>query len=143
MSGRPERSLDAMRSLLLALAFVACVALVGCLGGEDQSAQPGTQVNAALPECPGGDDDLRSASFDLGANPQGFPTAREALERFLMQRKSDLTANDFERTNSGPDAAREANFTYRRNGLELPNIYVERLDSGWLVISYTFCRGML
>ena len=143
MNGCLARSFDAMRSLPLALALAACVALVGCLGGDDQPAQPSAEATAALPECPGGDDDLRSAGFDLGENPQGFPTAREALARFLMERKSDLSANAFERSNPGGGSAREANFSYRRDGLELPNIYVERLKGGWLVISYTFCRGML
>jgi hypothetical protein len=137
------RSLDAMGFLPLALALAACVALVGCLGGDDQPAQPSAGANTALPECPGGEDDLRSASFDLGENPQGFPTAREALERFLMERSSDLGANSFERAKPGGEPAREANFSYRRDGLELPNVYVERLEGGWLVISYTFCRGTL
>jgi hypothetical protein len=131
-----------MRDLWFAIAVAACVALVGCLGGDDQAAQPSAAASTAL-QCPGGDDDLRSAIFDLGEHPQGVSTARGALERFLLSRKSDVSADDFERTDPGSGVARKANFSYSRDGFKLADIYVERLERGWLVISYDFCRGTL
>jgi hypothetical protein len=131
-----------MRALSFAIAVAACVALVGCLGGDDPPAQPSPEARTAL-QCPGGDEDLRSAILDLGENPQGVSTARGALERFLLSRKSDLSADDLERTDTGSGVTRKANFSYSRDGFTLADIYVERLERGWLVISYNFCRGTL
>jgi hypothetical protein len=131
-----------MRYLPFAIAVVASVGLIGCLGDDDQPAQPSAEAGTAL-DCPGGDDDLRSASFDLGENPQGVPSARGALERFLLSRTSDLSADAFERTDGGSGAPRKANFSYSRGESRLADIYVERLERGWLVISYDYCRGII
>jgi hypothetical protein len=132
-----------MRPMSVAIVVAACVVFVGCLGGEDQAAQPSAEARTALPECPGGDDDLRIASFDVGENPQGVPTAGGALERFLLERNSDLSADAFERTDRASAAVRKASFSYSRDGLKLANIYAGRVERGWLVISYSFCGGIL
>jgi hypothetical protein len=65
------------------------------------------------------------------------------LEQFLLDRASELTAAAFERVDPASGAVREANFSYSRGGLVLATVYVERLERGRLVISYSFCRGEL
>lgn len=131
-----------MRSPLVAIALATCLALVGCLDGEDEPAQQAGGANSDLPECPSGEDAV-TAVYDLGANPNGVPTARGAMKRFLRKQKSSLSADAFERTDRGSGEARKAGFSYSRQGSELVQIYVERLERGWLVIAYAFCRGTL
>jgi hypothetical protein len=131
-----------MRSSLVTVALAASVLLVGCLGGEGQPAQPTGGANPDLPECPSGEDAVTGV-FDLGANPKGVPTARGAVTRFLRGRKSDLSADAFERTDRASGGTRRAVFSYSREGSRLVRLYVERLERGWLVIAYAFCRGAL
>lgn len=131
-----------MRSCLLALiALAACVVLASC-GEDQQPAQAGTEASSAPLDCPGGEEDLRRTVRDLGGNPQGEPTAVGALQRFLVEQESDLSAGDFERMQRGSGSGRKAYFIHSRDGFEqLPRVYVERLERGWLVIAYDYCHG--
>jgi hypothetical protein len=130
-----------MGDLRVAVAVVASLVLVGCFGGEDQPTKPSDGANTAGLDCPGGGEDVVTVVFDLGENPHGTPTARGALERFLSERRSDLSADEFRRT-ARPSAG-TTDFAYTRDGLKLVHIYAERLERGWHVISYAFCRGVL
>jgi hypothetical protein len=141
MNPLPARSLGEVRFSPALLAALACVGLGGCLGGEDESPRP-TNGSADTPECPNGEEPL-SAVYDLGENPKGAPSARDAVARFLGFRDSDLTADSFDRDGQGSSRADRASFTYSEGGSQLVRLYVERLERGWLVIAYEFCRGAL
>jgi hypothetical protein len=110
------------------LAASTCLILIGCLGADDGSGG-----------CPNGEEP-RVTVFDLGENPRGAPSARAAVGRFLRDRGSDLTAGSFELVETD---AHTANFTHNGGGTQLARLYVERLDRGWLVISYEACVGAL
>jgi hypothetical protein len=130
-----------MSSVLAALALSACVVLAGCLDDEDGETQPADPAGISL-DCPS--EDRVDAVFDLGENPRGAPTPGEAVARFFSSRLfRSLDSEDVRRDSAGSSPAEQATFSYTQQGRRLAEFYVERLETGWLVISYSFCRGSI
>jgi len=128
-----------MRHVLLALAGTACFALGGCLGDDDDS--PADPDGLAI-ECPN-PDDARSAGYDLGTNPDGYPSPRAAVARFLRLERSGLNADDFVRLDDSSSPTSAARFEYSDGSARLVQLSLRKLDRGWLVIAYDYCQGTL
>jgi hypothetical protein len=124
--------------LVFALGFVGCT--------NDEATQPSASVGSTPPgglECPGGTEDERTTIYDLGENPKGLATPRDALDRFLRGRNAEVTSEGFERRDGKAGLGNAVTFTYSRDGLKLAEIWVVHLEAGWLVEAYRHCEGEL
>ena len=133
-----------MRPLLIAV-LTGSLFATGC-GGDTAPEATTTGLPDGL-ECPSGEDDLVGASFDLGADPRGFPSPRVALAHFLDREGfpngegGDLNPDEF--TGGDSTDREDAELAYSRDGHKLAHVFLRRLDRGWLVIGYEYCRGQL
>lgn len=121
--------------------FSAALLGVGC-GGSDQNAESGppgqSGVTAAGLQCADGESDERTALFDLGENPRVYPSAREALDRFLAFNNRGSGVGELVETES---TKTRSTFSLIENELVVAHVDVKRLDGGWIVIGYDYCRG--
>jgi hypothetical protein len=62
------------------------------------------------------------------------------LRRFLKQRGSQATADAFFQLD-GPDGPGTAEFALAGEQAPLARIYLERMERGWLVVTYENCEG--
>lgn len=130
-----------MRSFAAVVSALLALGLGGCFGSDDEA----DESEAATPTrgvCPGGEEDFRVAKRDLGENPQGESTELGAVETFLRGKGGDATASDFEPI-GGTQDDRKATFVYTDGNFELARLFVKQFRSGWLVISYEYCKGAL
>lgn len=117
---------------------LACLVLVGCLGGDDSTEQ--IVPNEPATNCPNGEEQ-RSVSYDLGTdNPNGEPTPRGAIARFLDFERAPLNVESFERIAISKSGT-QATFVLNDGEFELVRLFLERFDRGWLVVGYYYCKG--